>query len=593
MNAASRRPAAPAVFLAIIVLGVIALLLIQALSGETGSSPSKVTSAQSSSASYLSLMKTIPLPATQGRIDHMAVDLDRRLLFVASYGNNSVGIVDLRSGILLRSITGLNNPQGVAWVPGVGLFVSNAGDGTVRIYDGSSFALAGTISLSSDADNLRYDGGSQLLYIGYGSGGIATVNVATPNSPVTKTRALPGHPESFQVENSGREIFVNVPTSNLIVAYDKTTLASISNRSMTGNNFPMMLDESGGRLFVATRSPAELRVLDISTPSLTSVANVTIPGDPDDIFLDPSDGLVYVSCGQGFLEVIKQADANHYGVVQSIATGQGARTSLLVPELGWLFVAVPAGTGQAEILVFASGTANSVSASTTRATSTAPVPTAASFSVSPGRGPSGLLVALSGSGYFPGAQYQVCVGAFANKSCGLLFRSADYDTTIDEFAIMGSFTADSSGNIPAGTKMAVPDLFERNYSMGVVQNGGYSFFVSAQFRVVAPTLSVNATAVPPNGYVKLAGSGYAPSITYTVCMVPAGTFDCGYTGDREETPPGWHLGTFKADGNGNIPDGVVVRLPGIPAGGQFEVGVFSPSGGYILISLAEFTLAPT
>jgi hypothetical protein len=266
---------------------------------------------------------------------------------------------------------------------------------------------------------------------------------------------------------------------------------------------------------------------------------------------------------------------------------------LFVPELGWLFVAVPAGIGQqAEILVYGAGPLSSASGSTTRVTSAAPIPTAASFSVSPGRGPSGLPVALSGSGYFPGAQYQVCVGAFANKSCGLLFRSADYDTAIDEFAIMGSFTADSSGNIPAGTKMAIPDLFDRNYSLGVVQNGGYSFFVSAPFRVVAPTLSINATAVSPNGYVRLTGGGYAPSVTYTVCMVPAGTLDCGYTGDREETPPGWHLGTFTTDKNGNVPTGVVVRLPGIPAGGQYKVGAFLPSGGYILISLAEFTLAP-
>src|SRR4029077_18835198 len=136
---------------------------------------------------------------------------------------------------------------------------------------------------------------------------------------VVTTWALPAHPESFQVEANGRAIFVNVPPSNLIVAFDKITGKSITNRSTTGNNFPMALDEADGRLFVATRSPSELRVLDTSTPSLRSVANVTIAGDPDDIFYDSAHGLVYVSCGQGSLEVIKQSDPNHYGSVKTIA----------------------------------------------------------------------------------------------------------------------------------------------------------------------------------------------------------------------------------------------------------------------------------
>ena len=177
----------------------------------------------SSSGSLLALSGAIPLPSTQGRIDHMAVDLSRGLLFVACYANNTVGIVDLRSGHLMRSIGGLSNPQGVAWVPDAGkLFVSNAGDGTVVIFDGSSFAQVGKLTLAGDADNLRFDGGTKLLYVGFGSGGIAAINVAT--NSVVSTRALPAHPESFQLEAHGRAVYANVPPSNLVVAFDKFTV---------------------------------------------------------------------------------------------------------------------------------------------------------------------------------------------------------------------------------------------------------------------------------------------------------------------------------------------------------------------------------
>jgi WD40 repeat protein len=517
----------------------------------------------------------------------MAVDLSRGLLFVACYVNNTVGIVDLKSGHLIRSIGGLSNPQGVAWVPDAGkLFVSNAGDGTVYIYDGGSFAQVGKVTLPGDADNLRYDGGTRLLYVGYGSGGIASINTTT--NSVASTRALPAHPESFQLEAHGRAVYANVPPSNLVVAFDKVTGSSISNRSMTGNNFPMALDEAGGRLFVGTRSPPELRVLDTSSPSLRSVANVTIAGDPDDIFYDSARGALYVSCGQGSLEVIKQIDAYHYSRAQTVATGAGARTSLLVPELGSLYVAVPAGAGQAEVLVFSLGK-EGVSSTSSSSTTLAPVPTSATLSVAPGSGPSGLLVTFAGSGYFPGARYQVCVGAYGNASCGLEYRSADYSTTIDEFAMLGSFTADSSGNIPAGTRMAIPDLFGRGYSLGVVRGGENLFFVSTPFTVESPALSIGAVTVVPRASVTLTGTGYAPSTTYTVCMVPAGTVDCGYSGDREETPPGIYIGTFMADANGRIPSGTKVTIPLLPPG-QESIGVFMPSGGFILITQVQFTL---
>jgi hypothetical protein len=555
-------------------------------SAQTSSTPNASSSATSSS--LLAPSASIPLGMTQGRIDHFSVDLNRGLLFVAGYGNDTVGIVDIKSSQLVRSIDGLNSPQGVTWVPDAGrLFVSNAGDGTIDVFDGNSFAPVGKIALLGDADNMRYDSGTKLLYVGYGSGGIASINTTSDSLVMTST--LPAHPESFQVETSGRAIYVNVPSSNLITAVDKITGDSILNRSMTGSNFPMALDEADGRLFIATRSPPELKVLDTTTLSLKSVANMTIAGDPDDIFYDPAHGLVFVSCGGGSLEVIKQVDASHYSLAQTIATGQGARTSLLVPELGSIFVAVPAGTGQqAEILVYAIGSVGSGS-TTSSSTSLAPIPTSASLSVAPGSGPSGLMVTLTGAGYFPSTRYQVCVAVVGNMSCGLRYTSAGYPTTIGNFAVLGSFTADSAGNIPSGNKVMIPDLFGGGYLIGVVPDGKDVFFVSTSFTVEQPTLSMNVASVASGGNVTLTGDGYAPSTTYTVCVVPSHTVDCGYEGDREETPPGYLVGTFTVDASGNIPLGTAMTVPQEPPG-QYAIGIFMPGGGHILISEAQFTL---
>jgi hypothetical protein len=105
-------------------------------------------------------------------------------------------------------------------------------------------------------------------------------------------------------------------------------------------------------LFVGTRIPATLKVLDSGSGRI--IADLSIDSDPDDIFYDSQDQQVFVSCGAGFIDVFYQLDADHYRQLARIPTATGARTSLWVPELRRLFVAVPAmGNQKAEIRIFA------------------------------------------------------------------------------------------------------------------------------------------------------------------------------------------------------------------------------------------------
>ena len=137
-------------------------------------------------------------------------------------------------------------------------------------------------------------------------------------------------------------MFVNVPTSGYI-AVASTTNYTVTGRWPLSNatgNYPMALDQSHGRLFVGTRSPAQLIVIDTGTGKI--IAALSIPSIPDDIYYDGANGCVFVSSGSGFLTAVKGGDSFHYTVVQEIATSPNARTSLLVPEQGLFFVAAPA-----------------------------------------------------------------------------------------------------------------------------------------------------------------------------------------------------------------------------------------------------------
>src|SRR5262245_6341960 len=245
----------------------------------------------------LQLEAKVPLGAVSGRIDHMAVDLTRRRLFVAELGNESVGVVDLDTQKVIHRISGLKEPQGVAYVRTNDLlYVASGGDGSVRFFAGPNYSPAGRIDLGADADNIRVDMGANHLLVGYGGGAIAVIDLRD-NGKIFSF-ALRAHPESFQLDPSSRQIFVNLPNARAIAVLNESMGKEGAVWPLRhGGNFPMALDTERHRVLVAFRNPAKLAVFDWQTGSV--ISEVDICGDADDLFLDAKRNRGYVTCGPG------------------------------------------------------------------------------------------------------------------------------------------------------------------------------------------------------------------------------------------------------------------------------------------------------
>ncbi len=299
----------------------------------------------------LRLIQTIPLPDSHGRIDHMDLDASRQRLFVAELGNDQVAVVDLEAGKLAGRIKGVAEPQGVAFVAEFDrLYVTSGETGTVTLFDGPTLAAVQEVSFDGDADNIRYDAAERELYVGFGNGGLGRL-AAVSGSRIDDI-GLSGHPESFQLETGGPLIFVNVPDAGDIEVVDRAAGAKISSWPLSRSraNFPMALDEPDGRLIVATRDPPALLVLDTTTGK--EMARTGSCGDADDVWYDPRRRQLYVSCGEGVLDVLALGDPTPKRIGR-IATADGARTSLFLPRQDRLYVAVPhRGATEAEILVY-------------------------------------------------------------------------------------------------------------------------------------------------------------------------------------------------------------------------------------------------
>ncbi len=300
----------------------------------------------------LVLEKVISMAKVEGRIDHMAADVAGHRLFVAALGNNTVEVLDLESGKTLRSLSGFGEPQGIAYAADLDrVFIANGKDGNLRILDGRTFQAIGTVAGMPDADNVRYDEKARLIYVGYGEGALGIVD-ARSGAKVADV-PLAGHPESFRLGGSGPKIFVNVPTADHVAVIDRDkrkVLSTWPNRGVKAN-FPMILDETNHRIFVGTRKPAKLLVSDFESGSV--VSSLDICSDTDDLFFDLQNRLLYIACGQGVIDIIRQDSADAYAKVGSVPTASGARTALFVPELKILCLAVPhRGAQSAEIRVY-------------------------------------------------------------------------------------------------------------------------------------------------------------------------------------------------------------------------------------------------
>ena len=292
----------------------------------------------------LVLVGTVELPEIEGRIDHLAFDPERSHLFVAALGNNSVEVIDTRLDKHLKHLPGFEEPQGIAFLADAqAVAIANGQGPGAQMIDAVGFNPMRAIRLGDDSDNVRYDAAAQRLYVGYGRGALAAVDPATGR--VIARVPLAGHPESFQLESHGARIYVNVPSAGHIAVVDRTTMRVAATWPVTTAhaNYPMALDEDGKRLFAGCRRPAVVLVYD--TSSGKQVSSFPIVGDTDDLFFDAARKRLYVTGGDGFVDVFS-TDSAKYEHLAHIATAAGARTSLFVTQQSRLYVAIPHRGGQ-------------------------------------------------------------------------------------------------------------------------------------------------------------------------------------------------------------------------------------------------------
>ena len=291
---------------------------------------------------------TTLLPGYVGDFEHFAVDIKSNRLFLAAEDHKTVEVLDPRSGERINTINGFAQPHAILYLPDTDrLLVTDGNDdvGAVKLVSGTDYKILDAIKLPNGVDGAVYNPVNKYYYVESESnepgGKTHVLNVIdTQNFKHVTDITLPGtHSEAMAIDRAGKKLFVNLSGTNEVGVVDLESRKLIARWPLPDAQAAnaLALDEANHRLFTASHKPPKLIVFDIDAGKV--VASLPCVINNDDMSYDTARKRIYVT-GDGAVSVYSQRDSDHYERLSDIPTGYRAKTSIFVPELSRLYIAV-------------------------------------------------------------------------------------------------------------------------------------------------------------------------------------------------------------------------------------------------------------
>lgn len=292
---------------------------------------------------------SVDLPNYTGDFDHFAIDQGDNQLFLAGEEHHELDVFDLATGALKTRIEGYGAPHSPLMMAGADELLVVDGEKPSPVLDARTLAVKRVYTLPAGADSIAYDASTRHVWIVTGGKDVPQKDTnlietdPSTGKTITTVHFDADHVEALAVEQTGPKLFINVTDKNVLDVIDKASgkIEKSWKINEAEQNAPLAMDERTHRLFVVTRKPGMLLVLDADTGA--TVASFKAPARTDQVTWDPANRRVYVTGGEGYISVIQQDDADHYREVAQVKSLPGAKTAILDPSHHRLYVAASPG----------------------------------------------------------------------------------------------------------------------------------------------------------------------------------------------------------------------------------------------------------
>lgn len=268
-------------------------------------------------ASGFAVTNTFKIPSPGGW-DYISVGPDKRVY--VSHGTQ-VNILDQKTGDSVGVIPNTTGVHGIAFDHRGKGYTSNGRLNTVTVFDLKTDAVEGQIETGQNPDAIMYDPFTKSIITCNGrSHNLSIIDVET--GKVTDSIAVGGKPETAVSDGEGH-VYVNIEDKGEISEVDmrtKTVVASwpLGAEGPTG----LAMDTKTKRLFAGCDK--QLVVMDATNGNV--VVRLPIGNGCDGVGFDEGLKLVFASCGEGVVTVIKESSASSFSVLDNVPTKRSART---------------------------------------------------------------------------------------------------------------------------------------------------------------------------------------------------------------------------------------------------------------------------
>jgi DNA-binding beta-propeller fold protein YncE len=285
-------------------------------------------------ASY-KLLTTYPVPNTgTGTFDYITIDSAARRLYLSH--QTRVEVLNADTGKAVGFIPDTPGVHGAAIVSKFNHgFTTNGDEAKVSMFDLKTLKVIKKIDVGPDVDSFVYDAGSGRVFVScHESKDITAIDPA--KGEVVGKLDVGGAAEQMVSGGNGL-MYANIEQLGEVLAFDAKTL-------QIRNHFPaagctqasgLAVDTKNLRLFMGCRSKI-MFVMDGHDGRI--VTQMPIGAKNDNAWFDPQQRLVFVSNGEGVLNIFHQKGPDEYEDAGAVTTEPNAKTSAFDAKTGKVFL---------------------------------------------------------------------------------------------------------------------------------------------------------------------------------------------------------------------------------------------------------------